>query len=616
MSPTVRILTPVWGARYIDMFLDVSVPSMLASGNLPALAAEFACEFVFLTKASDEARVIRHPIYAKLSKLCRCSFTPIDDLIVPGMEGYSLTRAFGRGVFEVGEKMVDTYFVFMNADFVVSNGAFETLLAHIRRGERAIVAPSLRSIAEETLPLLHELTDETGALTASSRQLVAMALEHLHPTAAANVIGPNIIHNAATNQFFWWVDNQTLLGHFFLLFMFCIRPERVLTQIEGFCDYAFVPELCPSGKVAVLDDSDQCFLLEVQAHKQEGNYLHFGTCDRAIVADQLSSWTTAHHRRYSRIPVLMHAGERPEAADGVVSEAAAFMDQIHAALAPEPQPPTNHPYWIGARSSAARLTAMRSWKSNPGMGAWRPEESHANVRVQGRILRRIFKTLVGVPPRVNHLHYDWADYRNVRPQIDAALEPESSRILFVASAVSAFDPVFATVSARCQRIDAADWLSHDVPDLVMADGPFDFCFIHLGAATSMRAAHIIARAETVMRPGARILAMLHDESFERMSSSFSTMLLENSRRILPRGKRLRAVHFSGGLARALIHDGILRSVDHILRHGLMHSPGAALRLSFLLPAMLLVNIGHALGREGLTSRYCSSVVLDIRADPS
>ncbi len=245
MQPTVRILAPVWGARYINMFLDVSVPSMLASRNLPVLAAEFACEFVFLTKAADEPLIAQHPVYGALAKICRCSFTAIDDLIVPGMEGFTLTRAFGRGVFEVGEKMVDTYFIFMNADFVVSNGAFETLLTHIHRGARAIVAPSLRSIAEETLPLLRTMTDGAATLTAPPRELVAIALKHLHPTATANVVGPNISHNAATNQFFWWVDDRTLLGHFFLLFMFCIRPERHLKELAGFCDYAFVPEFCP-----------------------------------------------------------------------------------------------------------------------------------------------------------------------------------------------------------------------------------------------------------------------------------------------------------------------------------------------------------------------------------
>ncbi|HEV8694164.1 MAG TPA: hypothetical protein VGQ93_08295, partial [Lysobacter sp.] len=539
----------------------------------------------------------------------------IDDLIVPGMEGYSLTRAFGRGVFEMGDEMMDTYFVFMNADFVVSNGAFETLLRHIRSGARAIVAPSLRSIAEETLPLLNKMRDQAGTLTAPPRNLVAMALEHLHPTAAANVIGPNISHNAATNQFFWWVDNHTLLGHFFLLFMFCIRPERVLTRIDGFCDYAFVPELCPSGNVTVLDDSDQCFLLEVQAHKQEGNYLQFGSCDLKTVARHLSIWTTAHHRRYSRIPVLMHTDDRTDAVDRVIRDAGAFMDQIRRAMTPEPQSPTNHPYWIGACSSAERLTAMRHKNGMPGTGNWATDDAPSSASAQARILRRIFRVLVGTPPHVNCLHYDWIDYRKVRPRIEEALRQQSCRVLFVAPSISPFDPLFATVGSRCQRIDVADWLGTDVPPTAQPDGPFDFCFIHLAAPTSIRAARIVAKAEGVMRHGAPILAMLHDESFERVSSGFSTMLLQNSRSILPPGHALRAVRFSGGLARAIVRDGILKCVDRILQRGLWRSPGAAFGLAFLLPAMLLVNLFHALLKEGSESRHCSSLVLEVRADP-
>ena len=40
-----KFLTVIWGARYIDEFARISLPSYLAEGNLPALAAGAALSF-------------------------------------------------------------------------------------------------------------------------------------------------------------------------------------------------------------------------------------------------------------------------------------------------------------------------------------------------------------------------------------------------------------------------------------------------------------------------------------------------------------------------------------------------------------------------------------------
>jgi hypothetical protein len=234
MRVGIKILVPIWGTRYVDMFLTSGLPSMLSARNLPILASEYRCEFVVLTNSKGEAHIRSHPAFERLALLCPVRFIAIDDLIIRGMEGYSLTLAFARGVQDSGPKMVDTYFLFMNADFVVSDGAFETLLRHIREGRRAIMAPSLRCTAEDAYPVLRErINPSDQTLTLSPREMVRMTLDHLHATASANLVGGNIAFNSATNQFFWWVDRHTMLGRFFLLFMLCIRPERELKDVSG-----------------------------------------------------------------------------------------------------------------------------------------------------------------------------------------------------------------------------------------------------------------------------------------------------------------------------------------------------------------------------------------------
>ena len=51
------------------------------------------------------------------------------------------------------------------------------------------------------------------------------ALGHLHPVTAANTVNFPLVHNLHANRLFWRVDENTLIGRFYLMHMICIRPE-------------------------------------------------------------------------------------------------------------------------------------------------------------------------------------------------------------------------------------------------------------------------------------------------------------------------------------------------------------------------------------------------------
>ena len=64
MSPAsrrepVRLITMAWGERYVEELLGITIPALLAAGNLPALAGEFECEFVVVTETRFFDRIAR-----------------------------------------------------------------------------------------------------------------------------------------------------------------------------------------------------------------------------------------------------------------------------------------------------------------------------------------------------------------------------------------------------------------------------------------------------------------------------------------------------------------------------------------------------------------------------
>ena len=56
----IQVLVPVWGASYTSQFLEISLPTLLSPGNLPALAKALPCKIVFLTSSADAADLNDH----------------------------------------------------------------------------------------------------------------------------------------------------------------------------------------------------------------------------------------------------------------------------------------------------------------------------------------------------------------------------------------------------------------------------------------------------------------------------------------------------------------------------------------------------------------------------
>ena len=58
MEQNARLIIPLWGKAYADKLTSMTLPALLAPGNLPALCAMFNVEVVH--RHRDEA-VRRHP---------------------------------------------------------------------------------------------------------------------------------------------------------------------------------------------------------------------------------------------------------------------------------------------------------------------------------------------------------------------------------------------------------------------------------------------------------------------------------------------------------------------------------------------------------------------------
>src|SRR3977135_2999451 len=145
----VRLLLPVWGYRYVKQFLEFALPTMLAPGNVPALASMLPCTFVLLTSADDADTIAEHPGYHLLSSICSTEIQLIDDLITGDNYSTTITLAYERAVRGTGVEMLDTCFFFLSSDCRVADGSLRNALSRVLAGASGVLAGNFQIIQED-----------------------------------------------------------------------------------------------------------------------------------------------------------------------------------------------------------------------------------------------------------------------------------------------------------------------------------------------------------------------------------------------------------------------------------------------------------------------------------
>ena len=143
--------------------------------------------------------------------------------------------------------MLDTCFFFMISDYIMADGSLANVLAKMRGGYSGVVAGNFQVVEESAQESFFE-TFDTGKpqMVVHARKLMHWALDHLHPMTLANMVNFPLCHSVHSNRLFWRVDDNTLIGRFYLMHMICIRPET-----NGFRGRFIVRLFFHSGNVSV-----------------------------------------------------------------------------------------------------------------------------------------------------------------------------------------------------------------------------------------------------------------------------------------------------------------------------------------------------------------------------
>jgi hypothetical protein len=525
--PRARLVTTAWGETYIAKLLDLTIPALLAPGNLPAMARDFDLEFAIAAESHVFERLLASDAIRRLAAFAKPILRPIDDLVDhPAGYGQALTRALHRGFDDLGEKMVGAHLMFLNADFVVADGGYANLAKRILAGESLIFAPSYCAVLEAVDPILRAARDpKTGILRMSPRAMARAILDFRHMTVLAKTVNRRFMHMHVTDQFYWEVDRDTLLGRQLPISLVYMRPQRAYLEPICFWDYAVISSTCPTAPRSVMGDSDEFLMLELRKEKTFEELMRLGRLSAGEIAKGLA-YMTPDQLEMGRYDLTLRANELPEGIDKARASLGEFVDSVYARLEP-PASATNHKYWVdqidtarAAKGVQVRARDDRAYRVElieaAQTGDW-PDSRAAETAEEGPrapggqdakrgIAARAFGATFGFVPRVTRLHPDWAELRHPVEAFDEALARfPSPDILFVrnpgpsvrlAALVRGAPGTFA--AAR-----ALPLLRHGLP---LAAGDFDVAVIEANWMELNELPRMVEKLRRRLRKGARLIA--------------------------------------------------------------------------------------------------------------
>jgi hypothetical protein len=266
------LIVTFWGARFRRYFLEYCLPSLLASGNLPAISKGRPIKFLIATLPADWDAIQGTRIFAELKRHAEPVFIDIP----PCPPNRSGCQHMG-----VGHKLMSeiayrdrSFAVLLTPDLMLSDGTMAQLDRYADSGIEIVLVAALR-FGEEPflghLKAIGALPDEErsrtgGALAISGRQMVAAAVNGLHSeTLTYEWDAP---HLPPYPPAAWWrVPNEDgILLHCLswapLLLDYSVVKSHDLSALETWTidgDYVY-SNFGQSNAIHVVQDSDEMFV--------------------------------------------------------------------------------------------------------------------------------------------------------------------------------------------------------------------------------------------------------------------------------------------------------------------------------------------------------------------
>lgn len=311
------VINVVWGEDFTRLMADVTLPTNLSPGNLPALSQVADVTYHIYCTEESEITLRNAAIFPKLIKTVPVEFHRIDSSMVCKVENYYgvLTDSHRRAVRVARERREDL--VILSPDAIWSDGSFLRMHELARGGARAVMIAAPRAYKADFLRSLEAALpdDISSGIVLGHRELMRLMLDNLH-TYTKDLIWYEDRISSWPSQLLWRIGERDLMIRAFHLHPFLIRPMDWDGEMPSEIDGEYVANaVTDHSLIHVVLDSDEIAVCELTTSLRGTVHLASPNTDSGTkrVAGWMRRNTSSLHRRYVETPIRLHAGEIDDA---------------------------------------------------------------------------------------------------------------------------------------------------------------------------------------------------------------------------------------------------------------------------------------------------------------
>lgn len=359
-----KFVTVVWGTDFTDAFLKVCLPSQLFPGNLVHFARHTDSIYQIYTTAKDADIIQKSNAFRDLSAIMPVEIAEISGMSYVG-KYQAMTQCHAH--FIRSSRDDDCAFVFMSPDIVWADGAFARLLELAEIGKRLVAIGSVRLTKETFVPaLLKQYCKDDTLQPFTPRQLVNLALRHLHPVTKSQFWDTKKKHSTHFGHLIWPVNNEGLIVRLFHLFPLLVKPvdkDAVpIRATDSDADYTF--KACPNfDDVYVIQDSDEMCYMDFTGLRQLCELTNPNNPNFVQSTENVAKWanqnTYALHREFVKHKIRFHWDDCSEKWRGVEQESDTVVETILLLIEDSGYAPLSRMRYFSPKFLADRLRWLR-----------------------------------------------------------------------------------------------------------------------------------------------------------------------------------------------------------------------------------------------------------------
>ena len=188
-KPKARLVTVVWGEAHVSALIDLAWRTLLAPGNLPALAAKLETSYALHINEADVPRVINSPQFKQLSSLVKVEIHTFKEEEIHENRYFLHWQHWQKEINWAKENGAIIFLII--PDVLYFDTTLSRWVDHILSGKRAIYTIGTWVCEETFVPELNSKfpLNDNISIALDSREGTSLVLKHLHPIMAAALSG-------------------------------------------------------------------------------------------------------------------------------------------------------------------------------------------------------------------------------------------------------------------------------------------------------------------------------------------------------------------------------------------------------------------------------------------